>query len=52
MHIHLDKPDDLSHLVKAMYKPFALAGSSGSNRNTLPRRNTGAAIALRPERSC
>jgi hypothetical protein len=34
-----------------MHMPLASAGQSGTNRNVLPRRNTGAAIALFPERS-
>jgi hypothetical protein len=51
MHLSVDKPLPLSHLVKAMNKSAGHAGHAGPDRNALPRRHTGAAIVTCPERS-
>jgi len=41
----------IDDLVKAMNKLVRSAGPAGSNRNALPRRNCGAAIAIGAVRS-
>jgi hypothetical protein len=51
VHKVVEKCLELPLLVKALHMPLASAGQAGTNRNVLPRRNTGAAIALFPERS-